>query len=182
MLIRPPRQDGWKDEDPAGDAVLLTLVPTGPQTPAPRGTQQPAENLPQPPDLARDLFELQHRRPGLKRRRSPQKKNSWSQNTGQDVWDQRRQGTGQEATHRNFLGPNSLRPPTNKGPRGAVQQQGPLMPTQNSGGRKLPGDPQWPNREGKGGVEGRDWRWRRIGNCLCNAYTVTRTPTVHWTR
>ena len=24
------------------------------------------------PDLARDLFELQHRRPGLKRRRSPQ--------------------------------------------------------------------------------------------------------------
>ena len=26
------------------------------------------------------------------------------------------------ATHRKFLGPNSLRPPTNKGPRGAGQQ------------------------------------------------------------
>ena len=31
-------------------------------------------------------------------------------------------------------------------------------------------------------VEGRDWWWGRIGNCLCNAYTVPRTPTVHWTR
>ena len=34
----------------------------------------------------------------------------------------------------------------------------------------------------KEGMEGRDWRWRRIENCLCNAYAVTRTPTVHWTR
>ena len=68
----PSGQDGWRSEDPPGDAVLLTPVPMGPQTPAPRGTQPPAENFPQQPDLARDLFELQHRRPGLKRRRSPQ--------------------------------------------------------------------------------------------------------------
>ena len=25
-------------------------------------------------------------------------------------------------------------------------------------------------------------RWRRLGNCLCNASTVTCTPTVLWTR
>ena len=68
----PPGHGGWMSEDPLGDAVLLTPTPMGPQTPVPRSTQPPAENLPQQPDLARDLFELQHRRPGLKQRRSPQ--------------------------------------------------------------------------------------------------------------
>ena len=68
----PPGQEGWRDEDPPGDAVLLTPVPMGPQTPAPRGTQPPAQNPPQQPDLARYIFELQHRRPELKRHTPPQ--------------------------------------------------------------------------------------------------------------
>ena len=34
--------------------------------------------------------------------------------------------------------------------------------------------PRTPNLGRKGRVEGWDWRWQRIGNCLCNAYTVTR--------
>ena len=68
----PPGQGGWRDEDPPGDAVRLTAVLNGPPTPEPRGAQPPAEKFPQQRDLARDLLELQHRRPGLKRRRSPQ--------------------------------------------------------------------------------------------------------------
>ena len=69
---RPPGQNGWRDEDPPGDAVLLTPIQMEPQTPAPRGAQSPAQGPPQQPDLARDLFELQHRRPGRKRRSPPQ--------------------------------------------------------------------------------------------------------------
>ena len=48
--------------------------------------------------------------------------------------------------------------------------------------QKTAREPPIPNTGRKGRVEGRDRRWRRIGNCLCNAYTVTRIPTVHWTR
>ena len=44
----------------------------GPAPPAPEGPQLPAENPLQQPDLAADLFELQHIIPGLKRHRSPQ--------------------------------------------------------------------------------------------------------------
>ena len=44
-----------------------------PQTPAPRGAQSPAQGPPQEPNLARDIFKLQQRRPGLKRQRPPQK-------------------------------------------------------------------------------------------------------------
>ena len=47
---------GWRSEDPPRDAVLLNLVPMGPQTPAPKGTQPPAENLPWQPALARDIL------------------------------------------------------------------------------------------------------------------------------
>ena len=72
-------QGGWRSEDPPGDAVLLTPALMGPRTPAPRATQPPAASRsaqqPQEPDLARVLFELPHRRPGLKRRRPPQKTN-----------------------------------------------------------------------------------------------------------
>ena len=67
-----PGQGGWRDEDPPGDAVLLTPVPMRPTTPEPRGTQLPAENFPRQPDSARYIFELRHRWPGLKRHRSPQ--------------------------------------------------------------------------------------------------------------
>ena len=42
--------------------------------------------------------------------------------------------------------------------------------------------PPTPNLGRKGGVEGRDWQWRRIGNSLSSAYTVTHTPTAYWTR
>ena len=66
----PLGQEGWRNEDPPEDAGLRTPLLMGPQTPAPRGTQPPAENLPQQPDLARDLLDCST--DGLKRRRSPQ--------------------------------------------------------------------------------------------------------------
>ena len=68
----PPEQGGWRYEDPPEDAVLLTRAPVRPRTLVPGGTQMAAENPPQQPDLAADLFELQHRIPGLKRHRAPQ--------------------------------------------------------------------------------------------------------------
>ena len=47
--------------------------------------------------------------------------------------------------------------------------------------QKTAREPTKPNLGGKGRVEGRDRRRRRIGICLCDAYIVTRTPTVHRT-
>ena len=76
----PSGQGGWMSEDPLGDAVLLTQTPMGPQTPVPRTTQPPTENLPQQPDLARHFCQMQHRRPGLKQRRSPQNHKMQNQN------------------------------------------------------------------------------------------------------
>ena len=89
--------------------------------PAPSGTQPLAQNpLPQA-DFGRDLFELQHRRPELNRCRPPQNDKQRDPELGVD-WDWWRQGAGQEATHRNFPDPNSLRPHSGKGPTGAGQQ------------------------------------------------------------
>ena len=68
----PPGQRGWMSEGPLGDAVLLTPTTMGPRMLVPRSTQPPPESLPEQPDLARDPFEMHHRRPGPKRRRSPQ--------------------------------------------------------------------------------------------------------------
>ena len=65
-------QNGWWAEDPPGDAVLLTPVQMGPETPARRGAQSSVHSPPQQPELARDIFDLQHSQPELKQRRPPQ--------------------------------------------------------------------------------------------------------------
>ena len=68
-----PGQERWWVEDPQGDAVLLTQVQMERQMPALGGAQPSAHNPSQQPDLASDLFELQHVRPQPKRQRSPKK-------------------------------------------------------------------------------------------------------------
>ena len=96
------------------------------------------ENPSQQPDLARDLFELQHRRQGSNAAGHQQTERARTQvGVG---WDRRRQGAGPEAMHRNFLGPNSLGP---KRGRTAVR----------TADRKPPEDPQHPTREGRGGIQ-----------------------------
>ena len=63
--------------------MLLTLVQMGPLMPAPRGAQSTVHSRSQQPELTRDLFELQHRRPELEHRRSPQNNEQReSQNSG----------------------------------------------------------------------------------------------------
>ena len=52
--------------------MLLTPVQMRPQTPGPRGAQTTLHSPSPQPDWARDLFELQHGRPELKRGRPTQ--------------------------------------------------------------------------------------------------------------
>ena len=52
----PPGQEGWRSEDPPGDAVLLTPVTMEPQTLGPRDTQPPAEKPPQPHQIWPEIF------------------------------------------------------------------------------------------------------------------------------
>ena len=51
--------------------MQLSPAPETVQTPVPGVAQRPAEETPQQPDLAADLFELQHMLPGLKIHRPP---------------------------------------------------------------------------------------------------------------
>ena len=52
-VLKHNGQNGWRDEDPPADAVLITPVQMGPQPPAPRGAQSPVHNPPRQPDWAR---------------------------------------------------------------------------------------------------------------------------------
>ena len=163
--------------------MLLTPVPMGPQTPAPRGTQLPSENLPQQPDLARYLFELQHRWPGLKRCRSPPNdeqlepeiRSGWY-----GIGDGRERG--QRPRIRISYRSKQSQTTHKQGPkRGCTAVRTADADTKQEREKTARGF-RTPNPGRKGKVEGQDGRWRRLGNCLCNACTVTRTPTVHWTR
>ena len=64
--------------------------------------------------------------------------------------------------------------PTNRGPRGAERQPGPPMPAQyRVETENRQGTPNTrPGEEGRKGGTGLAG-WRRPGNCLCNACTVT---------
>ena len=135
----PPGQGGWRDEDPPGDAVLLTPVPMGPTTPRSPEARNRQQKTPHSHRIGPEVFlncstdgqgskDTGHHKPTNRSSQNPERGRG-------------RQGTGQEATHRNFLGPHSLNPPIKKGPSGAEQQEGPPMPTQNRRNRKPPGDP-----------------------------------------
>ena len=135
------------------------------------------------PDLARDLLELQHRRPGFKRRRSPQNNEQFEPELrfgSHGIGDSRERGARGHTSE--FPRSKPSQTTHKQGPKRGSTAARTADADTKQWRQKTAGGPPTPNPGRKAGVEGRDWRWRRIGNFRCNAYTVGRTPTVHWTR